>query len=1004
MKRAERITLNFLMLTTSCFFFAVVPAPTHAQGQNIATVTVDPPLRSLWAGYLPPRYLRQWDIADPVLSPLSSDRSLLEVSEIPAANWHRYEAFSDRFELLGAIGLPANRASGATRYIYTRATIESEHGHRASLSVGTTSPVRVWLNGIRISDLNSVGTYDLDLKVGANDLIIEYQQNLTPIETSVAIAGADEPWVALDAPRAVLSSDVSNHRVVLTMPAAIKPQTEFIVDRISTALPPKRWTVPQGGDLRLDVSGWPDGPYAFHVRSSLSDNGVKASSRLSWYKGDAAAAAKALAGRPSSGRHDAEDEYAEWLKNRMAEALSADLTAEARTDQLSPILLEYQAAAKKEQTSTGFMRLAYQDPVDGSTQFCRIYLPSDYNQKDEWPTVVSLHGFNPDNPDSAHWWSADATYNPAADRYGVIFIEPHGRGNAQYTGIGENDVLTCLSLARQRLKIDGNRIYLTGESMGGAGTWLIASRHPDLFAAIAPNFGGWDFRVTPSFGFDLSHALGEWPSERYFLETQSSFQSVESLLHVPVFVNHGGSDPAVPVDYSRHAVSMLQQWGYDVRYWEHPGGKHADLDQYDIVIPWLLQHKKQERPAELRIRSRDLAGAAAYWLTVEGSEQPLTMIRVEAKFEMPGLLRIDTSNVASMVLTPPDEFYGPSRRLKIIWNDMQVEAVPDARGRLHLGQPFRTAMVKQAGFEGGLSSVLTTPFMLVIGTQSADATMGRTIVDKAETFAKLWQEWQHTSLRMKRDTEVTPADEAQYSLILLGGPGENMVARAWASQLPFTVGQDRISVGDRNFATRDAVLQLIYPSPAAANRYAFVIAPTSAAGMYFWNAGGLWLRPLGASFIPLDWTIQDGLRVDLPRGMAAERAYVASGVFDEDWHGRGDLVFPGDNTVRSAGRLRSASRPVDVQLADYVGNYEIVPGFSAAIAQVGDGLIMTIPGGAPVTLIAERRDEFGARENNSAYVFLRDWDGQVCGVDIYSGAPKVFAKRTAQCNVEPAAG
>jgi predicted peptidase len=100
--------------------------------------------------------------------------------------------------------------------------------------------------------------------------------------------------------------------------------------------------------------------------------------------------------------------------------------------------------------------------------------------------------------------------------------------------------------------------------MGGSGTWLIASRHPDLFAAVAPVFGGWDFRLLPGSGFANPGATTV--PERFVQESQSSFVGAEGLLNLPLLVNHGDSDPTVTVEYSRHAVRMLQRWGYDVRY------------------------------------------------------------------------------------------------------------------------------------------------------------------------------------------------------------------------------------------------------------------------------------------------------------------------------------------------------------------------------------------------------------------------------------------------------
>ncbi len=104
--------------------------------------------------------------------------------------------------------------------------------------------------------------------------------------------------------------------------------------------------------------------------------------------------------------------------------------------------------------------------------------------------LIFLHGYNPPNPPYVRWWSIADRHNGVAERHGLIVLEPMARGNVDYRWMGERDVLRCLDEARKRLEVDDERVYLTGESMGGNGSWLIASRNPQRFAAAAPIYGG----------------------------------------------------------------------------------------------------------------------------------------------------------------------------------------------------------------------------------------------------------------------------------------------------------------------------------------------------------------------------------------------------------------------------------------------------------------------------------------------------------------------------------
>ncbi|HRU05152.1 MAG TPA: FG-GAP-like repeat-containing protein, partial [Candidatus Brocadiia bacterium] len=114
--------------------------------------------------------------------------------------------------------------------------------------------------------------------------------------------------------------------------------------------------------------------------------------------------------------------------------------------------------------------------IDGSVQPYAVSVPDSYTPKKAWPLVVCLHG---------------AGYDPARrvgapKRQDALALAPHGRGWTDYMGIGEADVFRVIDLARSQYNVDPNRISITGGSMGGTGSWQLATRRPDLFSALAP--------------------------------------------------------------------------------------------------------------------------------------------------------------------------------------------------------------------------------------------------------------------------------------------------------------------------------------------------------------------------------------------------------------------------------------------------------------------------------------------------------------------------------------
>jgi predicted peptidase len=121
-----------------------------------------------------------------------------------------------------------------------------------------------------------------------------------------------------------------------------------------------------------------------------------------------------------------------------------------------------------------------------------------------------------------------------------------------YRGAAERDVLEVIAEIRRDYRIDPDRIYLMGHSMGEFGTWSIAMNHPDLFAALGSFAGG------------------------------GNPAGMDKIKHIPQYVVHGDNDKTVSVRMSRVMVEAAKKAGAKVVYVEVPGGSHID-----IVVPQL---------------------------------------------------------------------------------------------------------------------------------------------------------------------------------------------------------------------------------------------------------------------------------------------------------------------------------------------------------------------------------------------------------------------------------
>lgn len=189
----------------------------------------------------------------------------------------------------------------------------------------------------------------------------------------------------------------------------------------------------------------------------------------------------------------------------------------------------------------------------------RVYVPKTYDASRPLPLVVALHGLG-GTEDS--WMDAYGRQLPAlAEKHGYIAVSPLGyrvdgfygysygndAASRRKQALSERDVMEVLARMRQHYRIDDTRIYLMGHSMGAIGTWALAAKYPDIWAALGPIAG------------------------------TGNPQSVSNIKHIPQFVVHGDADPTVPVAGSRNMVAQMKALGVAHVYVEVPGGNHTDI-------------------------------------------------------------------------------------------------------------------------------------------------------------------------------------------------------------------------------------------------------------------------------------------------------------------------------------------------------------------------------------------------------------------------------------------
>ena len=803
---------------------------------------------------------------------------------------------------------------------YAYGIINRQKAGRSILALGSDGGVKVWLNGKLIhrnmvyrSMIIDQDLVDVELNQGDNYLLFKLVQTAYgKAFTARLVEDANVPENTVQKIPITLNDNQAAAALTIKSSPLVKTITKQQIIQlkvITTGGKPVFEKIIQRGDsISLNYSNWADGAYEIKcVYTGLT--GLSSIEYLNWFKGDVLKFARDLVKTvPEKKATSPEDITYRMLADFVTYRLEGNYTNpdQYKISLLHPLLMEFAEMKEKKQIRPGgFIRFAYIDEIDGTPQFCRCYIPTDYDPSKKSALVVLLHGYNGENPDYIRWWFADKRHDPFADRYNYVLIEPHGRGNSQYFGIGDHDVMKCIQIAKEKLNIDEDRVYLTGGSMGGAGTWRIASVHPEMFAAIAPVFGGWDYRINMKKE-DLNK-LSE--TEDFLLDKVNSTCQFESLLNMPILALHGDNDKTVNVENTRYLVRMLQRWGYDVRYIEVPGKGHEGLDKDDIVYPWLLQHTRNKSPKQVRVRAADLRTTAAYWVKVTQRNNGWQMMNVEAEILTNNIIRINSENVLQMDLSPDEKLIKHDKPVNVIWNGeiFTFDKLSSGTITLQSRDLVLQKLYKTPQIAGSINDFTNTPFALVVGTISKDTLMQKVIKIKTDAFVAYWKNWQKFEPRIFKDTEIKDVDLKNYSLFLIGGPKENKISQQIEKSLPFKISATEISIQDKVFQAPDAFLEAVYPSPFNAERYIRLVAPTSYQGMFFYN-------PLKYNASNFDYMIIDGT-MPIPEAGAEKKTRIAAGLFDYNWQIDSNYLEKGDPNTRANCSRLTVNRDLKIEIA-----------------------------------------------------------------------------------------
>jgi len=444
---------------------------------------------------------------------------------------------------------------------------------------------------------------------------------------------------------------------------------------------------------------------------------------------------------------------------------------------------------------SGPQDLTFFSSVDETNQPYSIYIPKNFDESKEYPLVIFLHGAMSNNrlglrrafglgniqgttftePGFVHKEDdlEASRYWPEMPDVEYIVAAPLARGTAGYQGIPEQDVYDMLDDIKSRFKIDEDRTYLTGLSMGGGGTLWLGLTRPDIWAAIAPTCPAPPEGTTDIYrnGSNLPVHLFVGDKDGLMkgtLEWKARFESIGS----PV------------VDYIEYPGIGHNSWEYSYKD--------------GFIFEWFAQFERNLFPNKVQFSTKLFKYNKAYWVKFDDIT-PGTLAIIDAKFSGKNTVEVTTTDLLAFTLNldgHPMFEAGKNVSIKIDGKNFTVKG-PDSfsftkENGTWKNKKFTPGLTaKQKGAEGPLFAAVSSNHIYVYGT-AGDPTREELAARQAQakeaaTWAVSAGYYMGTPMifpRVVADNSLRTSDYELCNLVLFGTKETNLVIAKYADKLP----------------------------------------------------------------------------------------------------------------------------------------------------------------------------------------------------------------------------
>jgi pimeloyl-ACP methyl ester carboxylesterase len=470
--------------------------------------------------------------------------------------------------------------------------------------------------------------------------------------------------------------------------------------------------------------------------------------------------------------------------------------------------------------------------IDGSVQYFSV-APSTSSEKNQ-ALVLSVHGAGVEARNQARAYSKKDWTNLVA----ATNRRPYG---FNWEVWGAIDGMEVLAEAKRLFEPDPSRIYLTGHSMGGHGTWYLGVAYPDHFAAIAPCASYPDVVGYAQQNADRIHETE--PQYEMFKRGANAGRTLElkrNYLQSGVYIFHGDADRTVSPEQARLMRRILGEFHLNFCYYEYPGGEHW-FGNHSVDWPPIFDYFKlnsiptpqQKNHIEFHTASPGVS-ASNYWTRIDRQTQSFRFSNVvfdHAKDTITGT----TDNVQGLTLflsmfdlknTPALVIDGQYLN---IGDPTKVVHLSKNQGRWTTVAEVNTSQ-KHAARHGGFKSAFENRMVFVYAT-GGNREENEWYRNKAGFDAETFLYRGNGSIEVIADRDFNPNNYPDNNIVVYGNASNHRAWNLLLAHSPVQVGKGEIRFGEQILKGNDLAAYFIYPRNDSPTASVGVVAGTGVEGM-----------------------------------------------------------------------------------------------------------------------------------------------------------------------------